>query len=238
MARDLETATLALPALPRLHGLLLLSAFAAVLGGAALSRFLPFPAKRRYLGVSASSSNLADEFSHPSTATSETCTVKALYIYPIKSCRGVEVTQADVVATGFRWDRQFTFAERQEDGEWKFVTQRQYPLLAQVRTALDPDREMLMVRWRWWRGFEVSLKEPSGAETAKVKVWKDAPEAWKLPVQLEGLRSFLGAKGELALCRVKELREVHRCAPRREELGWQPVTGFADAVRSREEKGP
>jgi hypothetical protein len=47
------------------------------------------------------------------------------------------------------------------------------------------------------------------------------------------LGSYLGVKGQLGLFRTDdtELREVYRNAPRKEEIGYQPVTGFQDAVR-------
>lgn len=37
--------------------------------------------------------------------------VKALFSYPIKSCAGVEFDTADVIVTGFKYDRLFCFAE-------------------------------------------------------------------------------------------------------------------------------
>jgi hypothetical protein len=102
--------------------------------------------------------------------------------------------------------------------------------LARVRTKLDLARGVLVARWGWWPwgGLEVGLGERG--ETLRVRVWKDEPEAWRMPVRLQTLERFLEAKGELALCRVKEMRTVLRCAPRKEKLGWQPVVGFADAV--------
>lgn len=44
-------------------------------------------------------------------------------------------------------------------------------------------------------------------------------------------RSF-GAKHPIALFRLapSNYREVYRCAPKKEEIGYQPVTAFADAV--------
>ncbi|KAI9890293.1 MAG: hypothetical protein M1814_004328 [Vezdaea aestivalis] len=78
--------------------------------------------------------------------------VKSLWIYPIKSCRGVELKDSRTSRTGLDWDRQFIFAElnntwvqKQKDrsrdlGEnipkWRFMTQRQYPLMSQVQTEL------------------------------------------------------------------------------------------------------
>lgn len=52
------------------------------------------------------------------------------------------------------------------------------------------------------------------------------------PRELRELEKFLGAKGEIALFRVcdSKPREVHRNAPKKEELGYQSVVGFADAV--------
>ncbi|RAK81026.1 MOSC domain protein [Aspergillus fijiensis CBS 313.89] len=37
--------------------------------------------------------------------------IKALFIYPIKSCRGIELDTAEVIDTGLKYDRLFCFAE-------------------------------------------------------------------------------------------------------------------------------
>lgn len=69
-----------------------------------------------------------------------------------------------------------------------------------------------------------------------VKIWKCTPEAYDvssvIQSELKELAAFLGAKGEVRLFRTCEerLREVYRNAPRKEELGFQSVVGFADAV--------
>ena len=62
------------------------------------------------------------------------------------------------------------------------------------------------------------------------KIWKDTPQALNMGVHLPTeLKKYLGLKDQLTLFRVTNLREVYRCAPRKETLGWQPTTGFADA---------
>lgn len=67
-------------------------------------------------------------------------------------------------------------------------------------------------------------------------IWSDTPEAYDISGlvtrELKQLEMFLGIEGELALFRIcpEGLREVYRCAPRKEQIGYQPVTGFADAV--------
>lgn len=58
--------------------------------------------------------------------------------------------------------------------------------------------------------------------------------------ELRELEKFLGAKRELALFRVcdSKPREVYRNAPKKEQLGYQSVVGFADAVGDRGYKFP
>jgi uncharacterized protein YcbX len=71
------------------------------------------------LGI-AGRSNLADEYapeySNGSTPGADTgprssWAIKALFIYPIKSCAPIEVGVADLSSSGLAWDRQFCFAE-------------------------------------------------------------------------------------------------------------------------------
>ncbi|KAI4244105.1 MAG: hypothetical protein L6R40_003089 [Gallowayella cf. fulva] len=73
--------------------------------------------------------------------------VNNLYIHPIKSCRAVQVKEAEVLSTGLQYDRQFTFAELQDpEGKansnplgltgWHFVTQRKYGKLANIHVEI------------------------------------------------------------------------------------------------------
>ncbi|KAI0388768.1 hypothetical protein F5Y17DRAFT_451656 [Xylariaceae sp. FL0594] len=85
--------------------------------------------------------------------------VQSLHIYPVKSCRGIEVARSRVLPQGLEYDRLFTFAQlkspfplsldsseaEQTSHRWEFVTQRQFPLLATVEVDLWlPDDE----KWR------------------------------------------------------------------------------------------
>jgi uncharacterized protein len=58
--------------------------------------------------------------------------VSQLYIYPLKSCQGIELKQAEVRATGLLWDREMMLVNQ----SGKFITQRQYPHLAKVRVEI------------------------------------------------------------------------------------------------------
>ena len=239
------------------------------------------------------SSNLADEFNDKyARGTSDQSKgnrwkVKSLWIFPVKSCRGVELDRGTVVETGLKYDRQFSFAQWKEtrnkdtpDGQkgplqWTFITQREFPLLARVRTELwipDPSSSryseslhevqsggVLIIKFpcqdRGWKTFKPRLKakflgqvwessfrvpfnptqaqiQESGYTRASMKIWKDSPMALNMtccmPYQL---KQFLGVKNPMGLFRVDtdHHRQVFRNAPRKEQLGYQPVVGFADA---------
>lgn len=99
-------------------------------------------------------SNMSDQYSseHADYEEKWVSKVKALFMYPIKSCGAIELSSSDVVATGLRYDRQFCFAQlRTEEAEkaddtigvnsgwihtWKFITQRKFPRLSQIQTEL------------------------------------------------------------------------------------------------------
>ncbi|KAI0506429.1 hypothetical protein F5B22DRAFT_623510 [Xylaria bambusicola] len=217
--------------------------------------------------------------------------VQSLYIYPVKSCRGIEVTRSRVLPQGLEFDRLFTFAQLKSpfpvsldssdkdknQHTWQFITQRQFPLLATIkvdlwlpdemklrRQSIKPTREaFLTLRFPWkengWRGLlstvaaklargaaaqpekEIMLPIdfPSVAEIkAKgytfedVKIWKEVVRALNVSTELpRELMLYLGVSNKLGLFRVDPagLREVYRCAPLKDEAGYQPVTGFQDA---------
>jgi uncharacterized protein len=55
-------------------------------------------------------------------------TVAALFVYPLKSARGIARARARVTATGFEWDRQWMVIDEQG----RFLSQRTHPQLARI----------------------------------------------------------------------------------------------------------
>ena len=53
--------------------------------------------------------------------------IDQLWIYPIKSCAGIVVPEAELTATGLRWDRHWMVVDAQSE----FLTQRDHPRMAQ-----------------------------------------------------------------------------------------------------------
>ena len=215
--------------------------------------------------------------------------VKSLWIYPVKSCRGIELNRGTVVSTGMEYDRQFSFAQLRSPfpvsadtpkaekaaHQWKFITQREFPLLARVKTEVwvpDPSSPTyspkeplvqsggaLVITYPFeedgWRGVlprlfatfggsesrrSVTIPFNPTADQIKAKgytmeqmaIWKDSPQSLNMGASLPPeLQYSIGARNPLTLFRVAQehKRKVLRCAPREEQLGYQPVTGFADA---------
>ncbi|MDY7013829.1 MAG: MOSC domain-containing protein [Cyanobacteriota bacterium] len=93
--------------------------------------------------------------------------VTGVFIYPIKSCRGIALQQAEVTPKGFAWDREFTIVD--EGG--KFITQRHYPQLAKVRVALERDAIALSLEDDSCESFQFT-PQLDGAEI-RVEIWRD-----------------------------------------------------------------
>ena len=62
-------------------------------------------------------------------------TVRAIFVYPVKSCRGIALDRAEVEARGLRHDRRWMIV----DAGGTFVTQRTEPRL-DCAIEDDPDR--------------------------------------------------------------------------------------------------
>jgi uncharacterized protein YcbX len=61
--------------------------------------------------------------------------VVALHVYPVKSCRGIEVEQMELDRYGPKLDRRFMIVD--ENG--RFITQRQEAILSQIFAEMLPD---------------------------------------------------------------------------------------------------
>ena len=122
--------------------------------------------------------------------------VTGLYIYPIKSCGGVEVPNWPVTRYGFMHDREFLVV----DWEWNFLTQRTHPKLALIQPF--PEADQLRVRapnlpeisLPWFGSPEDHLIESKRSVT----IWRDQVTADDLGEEIaEWLSAHLGCKARL-----------------------------------------
>ncbi|XP_031098140.1 mitochondrial amidoxime reducing component 2-like [Ipomoea triloba] len=103
--------------------------------------------------------------------------VTSIFIYPIKSCRGISVSQAPISPTGFRWDRQWMVV----NSKGRACTQRVDPRLALVETELpneamfegwEPNKNSyLVIRAPGMQALKVPLSKPS-LTTEGISVWE------------------------------------------------------------------
>ncbi|KAL2217598.1 MOSC N-terminal beta barrel domain-containing protein [Thermoascus aurantiacus ATCC 26904] len=73
---------------------------------------------------------------------SKTTEVVSLRVYPIKSCRGFEVSRTTLRMHGLDLDRRWMFVDAETNG---FLTIRQIPEMTLINTGLSPDGEFLEI---------------------------------------------------------------------------------------------
>jgi len=142
--------------------------------------------------------------------------ISALYIYPIKSCRGIRVEQWPVVARGFATDRRWMVV----DASGKFVTQREFSQLALVDTAIEGER--LLVKAPGQRALELPCAHESG-ELRTVEVWQDRAVGVAHALGSAWFSEYLEAPHELVYMPESHQRKVN---PSRAKLG--DIVGFSD----------
>jgi len=110
---------------------------------------------------------------------SMTATLTGLHVYPVKSCRGISLESATLSPTGLADDRHWMLVRP----NGRFITQREYPRMALIATALNGNGVALNAPGM--PGLEVSRS--GGGESRAVTVWKfdgrgidcgDAVAAW------------------------------------------------------------
>lgn len=141
----------------------------------------------------------------PRTTSRGEMRLTGLYVYPVKSARGVALTEAEVVATGLRHDRRWMVV----DDAGRFVTQREEPRLALLHTALTPDALVLAAAGHG--EARVPLADDPGAPDARVTVWGDTVAAAVAGREASELVSdLLGARRRLVRFRDAARRDVPR----------------------------
>lgn len=91
--------------------------------------------------------------------------VTSIFVYPIKSCRGISVSQAPLASTGFRWDRQWLVV----NSKGRACTQRVVPKLALVEVELP--HEAFSEGWKPTKSSYLVIKAP-GMDELKISLSK------------------------------------------------------------------
>lgn len=102
------------------------------------------------------------------SATPPLMHIHSLHIYPVKSLRGCDVTSVEIDELGFAGDRRFLIVD--ENGE--FLTQRTFPAMAAVSTALSENALTLSTDGH--DSISVPRLSDPQAPLMPVNVWRDS----------------------------------------------------------------
>jgi uncharacterized protein YcbX len=135
-----------------------------------------------------------------------------LFVYPVKSCAGIELREALLTETGLELDRAWMVV----DDEGTFVSQRELPRMALIRPQIKYSDVVL--RAPGMLALHLSLEAVEGP--ARVRVWDDEVEAYDMgDLAAQWLSDFLGRKLRLA-----------RFDPEQRRLSNMKWTGGAEAL--------
>jgi uncharacterized protein YcbX len=148
--------------------------------------------------------------------------ITGLRIYPVKSMAGIELDEAVLTAEGFEHDRRFMVVRE----EGVFVTQRDVPKLALIRTELQNGN--IRLSRPGFGEVTVPTKHLQG-DIIHTKVWGDHCETVDQGEEIAlWLQSALECHNSLRLVRMKP--GFQRPQNRPELLGETTTTFFADAA--------
>lgn len=112
--------------------------------------------------------------------------LQSLHLYPIKSCAGVSVSEAELTPRGLRHDRRWMIV----DGQGHFLTQRSLAQLALIDVQWEGNQLLLQVPEQ--PHLRLPL-EPADGEWRTVTVWEDqVPALEPSPEANQALQAFLG----------------------------------------------
>lgn len=125
-------------------------------------------------------------------------TLSQLWIYPIKSCAGLSLSQATLTPTGLAWDRAFMVV----DAEGEMLTQRELPRMALIQPVMNADApneegrntvnhgfsnpvsavvgDVMQVRAVGMPDLTVPLTLPPAQARTQVRVWDDTVWAYDM----------------------------------------------------------
>lgn len=114
-----------------------------------------------------------------------TASIARLFVYPVKSCAGVELREALLTDTGFDLDRAWMVV----DAQGSFVTQRQLPRMALIRPQIKASEVVLRAPGMLALHLSIDTVE----EPMQVRLWDDEVPAFDMgAVAAQWFTDFLG----------------------------------------------
>ncbi len=143
--------------------------------------------------------------------------ITGLWVYPVKSCAGVQVQEALLTETGLEFDRAWMVVDEHGD----FLTQRELPRMALIRPQLK--YHDMVLRAPGMLALYIALDQVQ--EPVRVRVWGDEVKAYDMgPIAAQWFSDFLGAKVRLARFDPEE----RRASSQRWTGGVEALNQFSD----------
>jgi len=146
--------------------------------------------------------------------------ISQLFIYPIKSLGGISVVSTLVTDRGFQYDRRYMLVDEHN----RFMTQREYPVMALLRTAIDGND--LLVHHK--KSIDLKLRLPltpvNEGDVTRVEVWEDICEA----IYVSPLADDWFSKRIGIFCRLVYMPESSRRLVDNKYALKNEITSFAD----------
>lgn len=129
--------------------------------------------------------------------------ITGLWVYPVKSCAGVEVQEAILTETGLEFDRAWMVV----DEEGSFLTQRELPRMALIQPQLK--YHDMVLRAPGMLALHIALDQVQ--EPLRVTIWDDEVQAYDMgPIAAQWFSDFLGVKARLVRFDPEEKRVSSR----------------------------
>ncbi len=126
-------------------------------------------------------------------------TIEQLWVYPVKSCAGIQLPEAELTDTGLLYDRAWMVV----DAEGEFVSQRELPRMALIQPSFKMGQ--LMLRAPGMLSLHLALDAAEGP--LQVRVWDDAVDAYDMgDVAAQWFSDFLGPDAPANLKRLRLAR--------------------------------
>lgn len=144
--------------------------------------------------------------------------IARLFVYPVKSCAGVELSEALLTETGLDLDRAWMLV----DGKDEFLSQRDEPRMALVKVQLKHHEVVLRAPGM----LALHLAVEAVDSPRRVRVWDDQVDAWDMGVvAAQWFTDFLGRPCRL----VRFDPEVRRASSMKWTGGVEALNQFGDA---------
>jgi len=139
--------------------------------------------------------------------------VTDIYIYPVKSLKGISLKEAETGLRGFKYDREWMIT----DSDYEFLTQREIEAMATITVSINKDFLLL----RSPKGSELKINlNAKREESVQVTVWDDICDAYD-----EGEDASYWLTDELGYWKGKTLRLVRFCSDRKRPVPEEYLQG-------------